>query len=179
MLLQDVGVAPAGNRLLIALEDRVRRALGVDRERVLADREVGAGGETHEVVRVRQGMRLVEVVDAPGEPALAVAPGAEVLDVEIADREDARRLRELGAGLRPDAAPAVERRTQERKGRLRHASVLEAEIARDQRRSLVRPRLVGARRFEDGHGSPRFEPAAHSGPALALVSSRVPDRIGF
>ena len=46
-------------------------------------RQDGAGGQPHQVVRIRHRTGLVEVVDAPDQPAFRVPPGAEVLDVEI------------------------------------------------------------------------------------------------
>src|SRR5262245_18518019 len=78
-------------------------------------RDLRARGQAHEVVRVRQFVRLVEVVDSPTQPAIGVAPGAKVLDVEIAHGQHARRVRILRTSLRPESRPAVIRAAKERK----------------------------------------------------------------
>ena len=79
---------------------------------VLPDRQERAGGQPHQVVGVRHRVGFVEVVDAPDQPAFGVAPGAEVLHVQIADAEHDRGGGQLGADLRPALDPAVERRPQ-------------------------------------------------------------------
>ena len=51
--------------------------------------ETGSSGKPHarrqpdQVVGTRKVISLVEVVDAPNQPAVAVAPGAEIFEVQI------------------------------------------------------------------------------------------------
>src|SRR2546427_694369 len=75
--------------------------------------EAGAGGKADEIVRVRQLAQFVEIVDAPDQTPLGVPPGAEVLDVQIADGQTARRIGEGAAEQRPALNPPVEGGAQE------------------------------------------------------------------
>ena len=58
-------------------------------------------------------MRLVEIVAAPNEAAFGVAPSAEILDVQVADGEQARGFVQVGADFRPQLHPAIKRRAEE------------------------------------------------------------------
>jgi len=97
----------------VALEDGCAGAARRKLQARLLDSQQCARAETHQVLSVGQLHRLIEIIDTPDEAALRVAPGTEVLDVQIADREHLRRIRELGAFSGPKLCPAVERRTQE------------------------------------------------------------------
>jgi hypothetical protein len=54
--------------------------------------EVRAYGEADEIVGIGQRIGFVEVVDAPNQAALEVAPGTEVFYVQVADGEGVRRF---------------------------------------------------------------------------------------
>src|SRR3569832_2546344 len=81
----------------VALENFRNRFLAVERQRAGVDGDEDARREPDQIVGVGQMAGLVEIVDAPGKPSLAVAPGAEILDKEVANRQRLRRLREIGA----------------------------------------------------------------------------------
>ena len=77
---------PDADRLAIAAQDRGAGLAGADRQRRIALGEQRAGREAHQIDRVRHRLRFVEIVDAPDQPAFGIAPGAEILDMQIADR---------------------------------------------------------------------------------------------
>ena len=71
------------------------------------DGQMGADRQADEIVGVGHGMGFVEIVDAPDEAALDVAPGAEILDMQVADGQHVRGLGKIGTDLRPDLRPAI------------------------------------------------------------------------
>src|SRR5262249_29154706 len=100
--------------------------------------------------------RLVEVVDAPHQAPVRVAPGAEVLNMNVPDREHARTRPKLGADLKHGLGPAPVRGAQEGKGARAHLLVLALEILLDHLLAelLAQPLLVGPRRVLDPlHGA--------------------------
>ena len=136
---------------LIALENCTADIFALQREFAAIDGKVGADGEADQIDRVRHGPCFVEIVDAPDEAALDVAPGAEVLDVQIADGENFRGLGELGTNLRPKLRPAVVSGAEEREEFFLHASVFEAKISLFEVSSLAEPGLKVAGGFDDVH----------------------------
>ncbi len=135
--------------LAIAAEDGVARLLGADLEMAALDRQVRAGGEPHEVMGVRQPAGLVEVVDPPHQPPLGVAPGAEVLDVQVAHGQHLGGAQQIGAHLRPALRPAVVGGAQEEKQRLLHVPVLLLQVLGHQRDLAGQPALVAVRGLLD------------------------------
>ena len=72
-------------------------------------RQQGAGRQADEIERVGHLGGLVEVVDAPHQAAVVVAPGAEVLQVDVADGEHVGRARQVRADLEDGLGPAPDR----------------------------------------------------------------------
>ena len=95
-----------------------------------------------EIVRVRQLAQFVEIVDAPDQTPLGVPPGAEVLDVQIADGETARRIGEGAAEQRPALNPPVEGGAQEHERTRAHPLVFLPQIGSDDRGPGRQPGLV-------------------------------------
>jgi hypothetical protein len=114
-------------------------------------REEGAGGEAHEVQRVRHQGGLIEVVDAPDQPALDIAPGAEVLQMQVADGQDFRCGFQLGADLQHRLGPAPVGGAQEGERAFLHLAVLRAQVGADEVAAELRgePVLVQLRRSAD------------------------------
>jgi hypothetical protein len=54
------------------------------------DGEICADSQADQIISIRHGIGLIEVIDSPYQPAFAVTPGSEVLDVEITHREHDR-----------------------------------------------------------------------------------------
>src|SRR5215470_12278392 len=117
----------------------------------VAFRQDRARGQPNQIVRVGQLAGFVHVVDAPDQTALAVAPRAEVIDVEIADARDGGRLGERRADRRPQLHPPIKRSAQENKGTLGHPLVFEREILPDKGDVLSKPLLVAPRGADDVH----------------------------
>jgi hypothetical protein len=136
----------------VALDDRFAGALERDAEARLLHGDEHARRQAYQILRVGQQHRFVEIVDAPDEPAFRVAPGAEVLDVQVADGEHRRCRVEARAQLRPLLCPAVERGAQKREGVLRHQPVFEIQVAAHQRHVARQPALVLVGRLDDVHG---------------------------
>ena len=97
MLGQHERHAAAFEAPAIAFENRFRSLLRRDVQMIGGDGQMSAGGQANQVDRVGQPADFVEIVDAPDQPAFDVAPGAEVFDVQIADRRAA-------SGALPDSA---------------------------------------------------------------------------
>lgn len=64
-----------------------------------ANGQQAAGRQADQVIRVRQGIRLIGIVHAPGEASFAIAPGAEILEMHVAHGQDFGRLRGIGTDL--------------------------------------------------------------------------------
>ena len=125
-------------------------------------RQVSAHRQADEIVGVRHGMSFVEVVDAPDQTSFDVAPGAEILYVQVAHRQHVRPLGKIGTHLRPDLRPAVVGGSQKGKDRRLHVGVLEAQIFLDQIGAMAEPLFKLAGRFDDVH-SARNDSGAEDG----------------
>src|ERR1700733_10185411 len=90
-----------------------------------------ADGEANEIVRVGHRINFVKIIDTPNQSAFEVAPRPEILDVQIADGQHARRLGLIGADFLPKLHPAVKRGAEEEKWRLGHPPVLQLQIRLD------------------------------------------------
>src|SRR3989441_1896570 len=109
----------------VAFENGVASPFVGDPEESLLSREHDTRREAHQVERVRRAARLVDVVDAPHEPAFGIAPRSKIFGMQIADCEDVWR-----GGFRPTHGgpvlePAVKRRAQKHERTFAHAMVLE------------------------------------------------------
>jgi hypothetical protein len=115
--------------------------------------EQRADGKADEVVGEGHGVGLVEIVDAPDEPALGVAPRAEILDVEVADDVGLLGAREFAAALRPDLRPPIigGAEVEERVGA--HLLVLVVEIGPHDGDLSLEPGLEAARCLDDLHAA--------------------------
>jgi len=107
------------------------------------DCQLHAGCEPHQVVRVRQGPRLVEVVDPPDKTPFNVAPGAETVDVQIAHCKCLRRVL-YGAGhvLCPQLDPSIKSTFEKCEKLLPHRGMLVTQVGFDHRDMLPHPGLV-------------------------------------
>ena len=122
------------------------------------NRQIGAGRETRYIERVDGGPGFVEVVDSPNEPALFIAPGAEVLDVQVADSENRGSFGQLGANFRPELEPAVKRRAKEGKSGVGHVLMLQSNVLAHDGKAFCQPALEVGGRFEDVHLRKRIRP---------------------
>ena len=117
------------------------------------DGEMRADGQANEIVGVGHGIGFVEIVDAPDEAALDVAPGAEIFDVKIADGEHLRGFSQVGADLRPDLRPAIVGGAKKGKDSSLHVGVLEVEILLDRWVRCAEPVFKLAGGFDDVHSA--------------------------
>ena len=115
------------------------------------DGEKRTGSQSYQVIGVGQHSRFIEIVDAPDQPAFDISPRTEILDMKIAYGEHVRRFRQVGTDLRPDLHPAIKSGPQERKCRLGHALMLQAEIRFHNRRVRSEPGLISASCLDDIH----------------------------
>jgi len=147
--------------------ERLRRpqALLVSCGDAVADRHVGdprncrqhgAGGEADEIQHVGHLGGFVEVVDAPDEPPLRVAPGAEVLDMDVADRQRMRCALELRARGVDRLGPAPIGGAQELERVGRHLLVFGVQVVLDHIVKLsAQPVFVLLGGMKNVHGAPR------------------------
>ena len=141
---------PALDPARVPGEDRLGDDRTAETEPSRLDREEHARREPREVERVREPVALVEVVDAPHEAALAVAPGAVVLHVEVADGRHTGRAGELGRHLVEPLDEAVIGGTEERERISAHEPVLAVEVVVDDADVLRQPLLVGVSGLDHG-----------------------------
>src|SRR3954471_18749372 len=141
-VLEHERLPAAVDRRLVAVEQRVACGSHGQRELAFADREERAGRESDEIGRVRNPARLVDVVYAPDQPSVFVAPRAEVFEMKIANPKHARRVVERGAAVGPDLYPPVKRAPQEDERAFAHALVLSLQIADYHARLTAQPAFV-------------------------------------
>jgi hypothetical protein len=91
-LFEHERLAARSKRSGIAFEHGRRRGAVVNGEEVLSLGEHGARDQPHEIDGIGHAGDFIEIVDAPNESALGIPPGAEVLNVEIADRNQSGRI---------------------------------------------------------------------------------------
>src|SRR5262249_11151696 len=122
-----------------------------------------------------------EIIDAPDQPALGVSPAAEILEMKVADAEQARRAGQLRTMDRKQLHPAIEGGAQEGEGILRHVAMLLVEIRLDHFAVAAQPGFIGIGRGDDGSHlqppvlpPPRLPQTAARGKALAARSPLSP-----
>src|ERR1700722_92826 len=113
--------------------------------------EMSTNGEARQIVGIGREVGFVKIVDAPYEPALDVAPGAEVFHMKIADGEHLRTLCQFSTNLGPDLRPAIVRGAEKRKYRRLHIAVLETEILLHQDGVMAQPIFELAGCFNNVH----------------------------
>ncbi len=149
---QDKRLAARRQRVAIALLDGFGSFAARQAEVLSRNCQVGASGEPHEIQSIGGRPGFVEVVDAPNEPAFLVPPSAEVLDVQVADGEDGRRLCQIGADFRPKLQPAVKGRAEEGEDSFGHVLVFQGNVLADDGKPFGEPLLEIGACFEDIHG---------------------------
>lgn len=118
---------------------------------MLAGSENGAGGEADEVLSEGEGSGFIEVVDAPDQAALGIAPGAEVFHVQITDGENVESARQLRAEFGPELDSAIESSAKEAEGIVRHGPVLLLEIGWDKFEMSAKPFFIASGGLGDAH----------------------------
>src|SRR5207248_285582 len=98
-------------------------------------------------------------LDAPHQAPLRVAPGPEVLHVQVTHGQHGWRRGDVTHERPPAGRPPVERGAEERKDPGAHRVMLELEIRLDEGNPLGEPRLVARRRRDD----PDLAPIFHGG----------------
>src|SRR5579859_5527917 len=135
----------------IAFENRIANAFLFQHDVSRFDGQMRAYGEADQIVGVGHGIGFVEIVDAPDEAAFRIAPGAEILDVQVAYREQLRTLGEFGTDLGPELRPAVVGGAQKREDRSLHVAVLRVQISLDDVGAMAEPVFKVAGSLTDVH----------------------------
>src|SRR5258706_1726331 len=142
-----------------------------------APRQQRARRQPQEIEHERHLGGLVEIVDAPHQPALGVAPGAEILQVDVADREHGGRIGQLGTAREHRLRQAQVDRAQEAERAVAHDWVLGLEIGFDEgvAEPFGEPAFVVAHRATDARHDTGATPGGGSnavtGGASALRST--------
>ena len=87
-------------RFRVAFQNRVAPLSIFDGQRFRVGDHFHAGGETHQVVGVGQGIGVIEIVDAPAQSPFRVTPGSETSHVEIAAAQNLWRMGQVFADFR-------------------------------------------------------------------------------
>ena len=118
---------------------------------VFSRRQQRTGRQPHQVHRVGEEAGLVEIVDSPHQPPIGISPGAEVLHVQVADRQETRHVIQFRAHLGPYLHPTIESRPKEWKKGRRHLLVLEPQIGLDNSDVQSQPILEPSGGLNDVH----------------------------
>src|ERR1039457_6884962 len=155
-------------RFPVPLQQRIDGGFGAAGRR----RQQRAGGQANQIDGVRQAPRFVEIVDAPDQAAFDIAPGSEVLDMQVAHGQNNRRLGLLRTDFGPDLGPAIEGGAQKGERAGPHLRVFEGEVGSQQPDMLGEPCLVFSGSFANVHS--RHTPAVsiHFNPPAALGPKR-------
>src|SRR5208282_16576 len=113
-----------------------------------------ASREPDQVVGIGQRIGVIEVVDTPRETAFRVAPGAEAVNVKVATSEHSRSVAQVGANLRPQLSPPVERAAKKHEQVAAHLLVLQPQIGLDDRSAAAHPAFVTAGSLQEIHRGP-------------------------
>jgi hypothetical protein len=148
-LLEHERLAAGLERCGIALKHSCRGGTVVDDEPVLALGEDSTRDQSDEIDGVGHAGDFIEIVDAPDQPAFGVPPCAEILDMQIANREHARGLGKVRHSLLPQCRPAIEGPAQKDEDRALHELVLELQVGLDNIQALAEPALIGFRGGND------------------------------
>src|SRR5277367_3508582 len=115
-----------------------------------------AGREPDQVVGIGQRIRVIEIVHAPRETAFRVAPGAEAVNVKVATRENLRSVAQVGANLRPQLSPSIERTAKKHEQVAAHLLVLQPQIGLDDGSATAHPTFVTAGSLQEIHRGPQL-----------------------
>src|ERR1017187_9320929 len=74
--------------MLAAKRTRSKIVIDAEGQSLGVNDDLHAGGQTHKVVCVSHGVRLIEVVNTPTESALGIPPLPETIDMQITDRKN-------------------------------------------------------------------------------------------
>ena len=114
----------------------------IDGQPIFAFCEGGARDEPGEVNGIGHRGDFVEVIDAPDQPTLGIAPSSEILDMEIPHPQHPGCLGEVRAHISPQRSPPIEGRSQKREERGRNLFVFQLEIRFDDSDVLFEPTLI-------------------------------------
>src|SRR5271165_2166571 len=106
MLCEDHGLAARIDAPGKTFEQRVARISAVNRKVRPFHRQMGTGGETDQVQGERQRVDFIEIVDTPYQASFNIAPGSEVLHMQVANCQDVQALSPRFLPLAPKLHPA-------------------------------------------------------------------------
>src|SRR5262245_53524473 len=105
---KDKWLAPSLDKFCITIKHRSCSTGGIDGEFIFALCEDRARHKPYEIRRVGHAGDLIEIIDAPDQSPLFVAPSAKIFHMQVPNRQNSRSLDEIGAGLPPERTPPVE-----------------------------------------------------------------------
>ena len=94
--------------------------------------EIGTGKKPDQINGICRGPCFIKIVHAPDQPTFQVAPGSEIIDMEIPDGQYLSCARKFRANKRPVLSKPVKRRAEKRERGFGHVHVLEVNIRVDQ-----------------------------------------------
>src|SRR5579872_4920858 len=153
LLLEHEGAPALDERLAEAVQNGGASILGGHCQMALGHGQDSTGSQPNQIDGVGQDCGLVKVVDTPHQATLKVAPGSEILDVEVAHCEHRGGRSQVGTDLRPELHPAIEGGSKESEWRLGHAFVLEAKIRFNDWDVVTQPFFETVCGFDDVHGT--------------------------
>src|ERR1700686_5639986 len=157
MLSQNKWATSGFQHLLISLQNGTATFFKPDCQVFRVDKNLYAGRQAHQIICIRQRIRFVEVIDAPGEPTLGVAPSSKTADMQISHRQYFGSITQVGAYLGPKLRPAVKRSSEKEERAFSHLLVLQSQVSFNNGRTTAHPVFVALSRLMDIHFSAGFK----------------------
>src|ERR1700680_2536332 len=123
MLSQNKWATSGLQRLLISIQNGTATFFQSDCQMFRVDNNLHAGRQAHQIIRIGQRIRFVEVIDPPGQPTLGVAPSSKTADMQISHRQYFGGITQTGTYLRPKLSPPVKRPAEKEEGAFSHLPV--------------------------------------------------------
>ena len=147
MFAKHNGAPTRLQRIPVAGQDGITGTFRIRAKMVRFDGQPRARGQPDQVHGIGHDGHFIEIIDAPHQTPLTVAPRPEILHMQIAHRQNRRGPDNLGTNLRPELTPPVKGPPQKRKHRPPHQRMLQPQISCDQGDLTSQPAFISACRF--------------------------------
>src|ERR1700736_1441439 len=156
MLSKNKWATSGFQRLLISLQNGTATFFKSDCQMFRVDNNLYAGRQAHQIIRIGQRIRFVEVIDTPGQPTLVVTPSSKTADMQIAYRQYFGGITQVGTYFRPKLSPPVKRPAEKEERAFSHLLVLQSQVSFDDGRTTAHPVFVALGRLMNIHFSAGF-----------------------
>src|ERR1700693_1737855 len=179
MLSKNEWATSSFQRLQISLQNGTATFFESDCQLFRIDNNPYAGRQTHQIIRIRQRIRFVKIIDTPGQPTLRVAPGSKTADMEISYCQYFGGITQAGAYVRPKLSPPVKCAAEKQERAFSHLLVLQSKVGFYDGRTTAHPILVALGRLMNIHFSAAFCASVESSASCAPCAAVAPAAVGL